>query len=254
MTLNLKNDFRQVIDDDHFKVRSLSIEEMVRWHNPDIIGVQELTETMLPYFHAMGETYIFYGSGRCEKGSPIQERCCILFKKDKFSFVEGSTFWLSDTPDNVGSKYIGSVFPRIATIAVLKDKETGTLFTVCNTHLDHISGRIRFKQACVLQKELEKRKKGEFLIVTGDFNSVLLQPPLQLLLAKENPLCLQPTVCEADSCTLRFFTHGLPRHTLAIDHILISRSLKPVKTEIIHSLFMGVYPSDHYPTIVTIES
>ena len=51
LTLNLKTDLPFTRGQRLFSHRIHSIEEMIRWHDPDLIGVQELTEEMLQETH-----------------------------------------------------------------------------------------------------------------------------------------------------------------------------------------------------------
>ena len=62
----------------------------------------------------------------------------IAYRKERFQSVILETFWLSPTPYVPGSRYpVQSMCPRTATDVVFKDMETGKVFRVINTHLDH---------------------------------------------------------------------------------------------------------------------
>ena len=141
MTLNVKN----ASITSSFAKRAISIQELVRWHDPDIIGTQELIDPMIDYLPELTETYTFYGKARGSAGN-TNERTCLLFKKDRFELLRGDTFWLSSTPDVRGSRFLESLFPRISTFALLKDKLTEQTFTFANTHLDHLLPATRAKR------------------------------------------------------------------------------------------------------------
>ena len=121
MSLNLKNTGPLNIGSMAFEDRVSSIEELICWNDPDLIGIQELTDDMIPFLPHTFDAYQFYGKARGNEDLYANERCCILFKKDRFDILSGSTFWLSDTPDKCGSFYPGSIYPRIATIGILQD-------------------------------------------------------------------------------------------------------------------------------------
>lgn len=255
LTLNLKTDLPFTRGQRLFSHRIHSIEEMIRWHDPDLIGVQELTEEMLPHMDKLMETYTFYGRGRNRDGIHFaDERNCILYKKDRFEFLHGGTFWLSDTPDVQGSRYPTSIYPRIATWAVLKDRETGEVFTFANTHLDHLLTNTKFKQVIVLKKQMMKKKEGSFLAMTGDFNTYLSSSALQALLDRDNPLDLEDTDPENAGSTIRGFVESTTTHYLPIDHIFLSRSCHVINSRVLKSLYMGNYPSDHAPVLTVFDS
>ena len=112
MTLNIQNSLRSSA----FDARVRSIDAMVAFHNPDLIGMQELTDDMIHKLPGMSDTYAFYGKRR-ESIRPADERCCVLYRKTRFRFISGKTRWLSDTPEVPGSRHFGSQFPRIVTYA-----------------------------------------------------------------------------------------------------------------------------------------
>ena len=64
MTLNVKN----ASITSSFAKRAISIQELVRWHDPDIIGTQELIDPMIDYLPELTETYTFYGKARGSAG------------------------------------------------------------------------------------------------------------------------------------------------------------------------------------------
>ncbi len=247
MTLNVKNG--SITSD--FSKRASSIQEMVRWHDPDLIGTQELTEPMTQYLPELSEKYAFYGKSRGSKGHS-DERNCILFRKDRFEFLHGETFWLSPSPDVTGSKFFESMFPRIATLAVLRDKVTDKIFTFSNTHLDHLLPSVRTKQAAVLRDKLIELNEGEFLILTGDFNSSYLSMAVHTLVSCPE-LSLKDTVPSDGRSTIRAFVQAGSSFFRPIDHILVSKHLEVLKSEIITGMYMGRYPSDHCPVLTVIR-
>ncbi len=247
MTLNIHNNMRS----SSFDRRVRSICSMTSFHDPDLIGVQELTDDMIGKLSEMADTYAFFGKRR---GSPgvTNERCCVLYRKTRFRFISGHTFWLSDTPEIAGSKCHGSVFPRIVTIAELEDNETGCRFTFANTHLDAVFAPVRARQSEALRKILLKEKTGDFLILTGDFNCAF--PALAVSsLVKDDELYLKDTVPDDGRATLRSFIQAGSSRYRPIDHVLVSRDLEVTKSEIISGLYMGMYPSDHFPVLTFIN-
>lgn len=247
MTLNIWNGGMA----SSFQKRAASIQAMIHWHDPDIIGIQELTESMLKDLPELSGTYMFYGKARGSL-SRFDERCCVLFKKSRFSFLEGETFWLSATPDKPGSSFQYSVFPRIATIAFLQDNLSGQQFTFANTHLDHLLPMIRTRQAEVLRDKLKQKQHGAFTVLTGDFNCSFPSPALSVL-TKDEQLNLKDTVPTDSVTTLRNFIQASSSRFRPIDHILVSKDMTVLKSEIITGMYMGRYPSDHNPVLTVLQ-
>lgn len=246
MTLNLKNGGSA----EEFARRSPSILEMIRRYDPDLIGVQELMDFMIPGLSEVQESYTFFGKAR--GSSRANERCCVLFRKDRFTFLEGATFWLSDQPDVKGSKFGESIFPRIATYAVLNDSLSEKTLTFANTHLDHLLPPARTKQTNVLCRVLGETKKGDCLFLTGDFNSSILSAAVRRI-ADDPVLKVKDTVPNDAASTIRGFIQPSSSGYRPIDHVFVPDDLTVVKSEVIKDMFLGRYPSDHNPVITTVR-
>ncbi|MBQ9046869.1 MAG: endonuclease/exonuclease/phosphatase family protein [Solobacterium sp.] len=247
LSLNMRTDSFAILPGSSFRYRAKAVCQLVDEYEPDLIGVQELTERMPAQLGDLSERYTFYGSGRYGNRSASDERCCILFRKDRFRFVSGQTFWLSETPDQPGSKFTGSMFPRIATYAVLEDIENGLTFTMCNTHMDVLFPFIREKQCAVLKDVLHRKREGSFLVLTGDFNAPLSSRAMQEICGGENILKLKDALPAEAGTTIRSLIQAAASRYRPIDHMFLSKELEVDEAKIIRALFMGTYPSDHYP-------
>lgn len=255
MTLNMKTDEPFTANRHLFSSRAKSIRECIRWNNPDFIGMQEFKDFMANQLGPIADEYMFYGAGRMKDArSRHNERCCICWKKNRFDLLEGSTFWLSHTPEEPGSHFLESIYPRIATLVVLKDRETKEIFTLCNTHLDHVLPAARFKQAAVLMEELSKRARGSFVVLTGDFNTTSTSAAVQHILERGRAWKLQDAIPATLGTTMHDFLASSAHHYRPIDHIFLSENVSVEKSEIISSLYMGVYPSDHCPVMAVFDS
>ena len=118
-----------------FSIKSEMYRKMIAELLPDVVGMQEVTTTWRKWL----DSYVFNDSyaGVGEPRSAGGEANPIYYRKDKFELVDSGTFWLSGTPDRVGSSVEGANYPRICTWVILKDKTTGIRFAHMNTHLDH---------------------------------------------------------------------------------------------------------------------
>lgn len=150
-----------------FFVRSEMMTEFVSEWMPDSIGMQEVTSTWRKELEAtcFGEQYSSVGNAKMSTG----EMNAIFYRNDKFTLVDSGTFWLSDTPDVVGSMIEGSGEPRTCTWARLKNKNTAAEFVHLNVHLDINGSAVRVKQGQALMEFV--RGLGDVpMILTGDFN------------------------------------------------------------------------------------
>ncbi|MBR4455065.1 MAG: endonuclease/exonuclease/phosphatase family protein [Solobacterium sp.] len=245
MTLNMKNESVT-----SFRRRKNSLAELVREQDPDLIGVQELMDFMIAELPELFETYCFFGKAR-QSSDKTNERCCILYRRDRFRLIRGKTIWLSDTPD-VPSKFQDSIFPRIATMAVLEDRTCGIRFTFANTHLDHLLPSARMKQVRVFKTVLEDYREGAFTAVTGDFNTTLVSKPLQDLIS-DRFLHVKDTAPHDGRTTIRGFIQASASRYRPIDHIFVSEEPEVIASSIHSGMVLGVYPTDHCPITTVIR-
>ena len=126
--------------------RKEMVAQIIRFHRTDFVGIQEglphqleQMDKMLPYFDRIGV-------GR-NAGEDPGEYSAIYYKKSRFELLENETFWLSKTPDEIGSVGWDAALPRIVTWGKFKDSRTGKLFFVFNTHFDHRGEEARAESA-----------------------------------------------------------------------------------------------------------
>ena len=152
------------------KTRSQLIVSALKQYAPDSFGVQEATEEWMEILKDdLGDMYDFAGESR--NGTYEGEYSAVFYLKDKYELLDSGTIWLSETPEIPGSKIEESSYPRIATWAVLRNKDTDKVYTHINTHLDHILESARVKQVTILTKKIVELKKYGTVVCTGDFNS-----------------------------------------------------------------------------------
>ena len=247
MTLNMLTDVIYSFGDDRFSRRIIGMNEMIRTHHPDLIGVQELTGKMFRYMDEIFNEYELIGENRHSR--ILNEYSAILYKKDKFDVLENDTYWLSPEPKAKGSRFRLSQFPRIVTYALLKDKETGETFTFFNTHLDQTFNSVRKKQAEVLRGIILDKQKGKFTAVTGDFNALSDSDPLRVLCDAG----LKDTAMDSLGSTLRGKIGSAIQRNRPIDHILISEHIEAYKLIKIDQKYDGYWVSDHYPLMIEME-
>ena len=154
--------------------------QLVAQYEPDIICMQEVTEEWSRILQAdYSASYEIYGCTQYGHASTEGSANSLLFRRDRFLFLNGGTFWLSQTPDKESSMldYVG--LPRICTWVLLKDLQTGRLFYVENAHLHNGSGagasQVRRNQVQILSSYMTSQyaRLGDYpVFLVGDFNTV----------------------------------------------------------------------------------
>ena len=239
-------------DDEEGSVKNRSVisAAIIRQYAPDTVGVQEATGEWMSVLSDKLKNYACVGEHRDE--NPNSEHSAVFYLKDKFTFLDSGTIWLSDTPEVKYTKYKESACTRIATWVVLENKKTGLKYAHINTHLDHMSDSSRALQTEVLKGKIAELEKAGFPVVcTGDFNA---EP--------ESEAYAKMTVSANDSRKVAFKSdEGITFHGYGkvkegsvgpIDYAFVSKDVKVEAYRIIRNTVKGMYPSDHYPIMVDV--
>lgn len=150
--------------------------DTIEKESPDIIGFQEVTDSMRKTMRDSLTEYITIGCGR--DSHYHDEAMLIAYKKDLFELIEVKNVWLSETPNIPGSKYglDHSGCPRMYTAILLKHDDIKEPFWFINTHLDHEGAQARALESAQLCNDIS-RLNGKF-ILTGDFNATPNAPEI----------------------------------------------------------------------------
>ena len=224
---------------------------VLKAYAPDSFGVQECTPRWKRIFaYNLGDKYACVGKSRDFFG-PFTEYSAIYYHRDKYDVIDSGTFWLSETPDKPYTKSFDSACARIATWALLENKETGERYTHINTHLDHVLESTRQEQMKVLI-EYVKKVTGEVpVVMTGDVNDYEGSPVYNVACDMFN----DARFVAADTDTGRTFTkYGKYEEDGegAIDFIFTDKKLTVNLYKVIRDTVKGIYPSDHYPIVADI--
>jgi endonuclease/exonuclease/phosphatase family metal-dependent hydrolase len=250
--------------------------ELIRYHDFDIFGAQEVEEHQLKNMLDSLPGYSYIGVAR-EDGKSIGEYVPVLFKSDKFDLLESGCFWLSETPD-IPSKGWDAECYRIVTYGKFSVKKDGFIFWMFNTHFDHRGVQARKESAkLILQKIKDLTEPGDKIILTGDFNVDQNSEVYSFIKSSGS------VVDAYDSATLRLAWHGTANNfeqdivtASRFDCIFVSPSFKVGRygiltdtyrdyvdsrkivlpnfsSEIIFTKAILRLPSDHYPVKVELN-
>ena len=250
MTFNI----RYGIADDkenHWDNRKALVIDRIKTFDPDLIGMQECRDDLQAKFIKRNlANYGFHGVRREGGGDTTLEMAPILFKESVFQLIRRGHFWLSDTPQVVGSKSWGSTFPRTATWVELLHLASSRSFIFLNTHFDYEPSAID-ESAKLLKTWSDQIIEAHPLIVTGDFNANKNSSAYQLL---ANDISLFDVYKQAHPSNKNDGTfHGYGNDVTAIDWILATDHFEVNNAEIDRFHVGNLYPSDHYPVTATMQ-
>ncbi len=233
-----------------WKKRRELLRDTIAQLNADLIGVQELTPIMKLYLSNELSDYNFVGKGR---GGPILDEHSDIAVRNGIGIEYNATFPLAK---GKSGRYLSIrsplswIFPRICTIVELK--LGGKRIRMFNTHLDVSSESARIFELKLVCRRMEELNSSDPLptILTGDFNASPNSRAIQLLKSFELPR-LSSVSESAEGGTYHFFKGK--ESNMRIDHVFASPEFSVVSSEIVRTSQNGVYPSDHYPLLVTLS-
>ena len=233
------------------KNRSKITLAIINQYLPDSLGVQEATGEWLDILtEGLGEKYAYVGEARDRKGYK-SEFSAVFYRKDKYNLIDSGTIWLSETPGVKYSKSFDSVCHRVASWAVLENKETGEKHTHLNTHLDHVLEKTRTAQIKVFIDKLTELKQYGNVFCTGDFNA---EPTSEAYAGMLRATDDARTVAKNSDEGITFHNYGTVEEFSAgpIDYIFVPKGTRVDTFKIIRNTAKDMYPSDHYPVVADI--
>lgn len=239
------------------------LQNLVNENKFDFICFQEVLYNQLHYIQNILPNYSFYCKGREDKNEDDLfkgEMCPIFYLHNNFDYVNGNTFWLSKTPNEMSCSF-GNSIPRICTFANFRDKRENhenenknkNDIIIYNTHLDHLSKNAQIEGIKLIKKEILKNYiKNSHIFLTGDFN---FNPDpdfdgYKLALSYEFNLYDSCSEKSKSIITYHEFLGDKYKYNHHIDYVLYSENNKCVFYEINKETIKDKFPSDHYPIIV----
>ncbi len=223
---------------------------LIQHLHPDLIGTQELLQRQgddlvagLPYYRWFG---------RDRHGGHTDEHMGIFYRPDRLRIVEHGDFWLSETPEVVGSMSWGTDLARMANWAIFETRrQPSRRFLFVDTHLPHRDqdADARRRAADVIVARLPRIAKGLPVVLAGDMNAVPSSSAYATLSAALSDARKQAEVRRGPENTFHDFT-GIPDRR--IDYLFLRGvHATEVETSTIHQ--GATYPSDHFPVWATLR-
>ena len=226
------------------------IYDKLRTERPDVVAFQEVTGHISDFLRqSLSDIYDFYTFFRSENFDG--EGITIATLKDSIVCHSIDSFWLSPTPRVPGSRFAEqSSCPRVASVGVYRERATGRLIRICNTHLDHISDEARVLGVSLLLDRLAAMNEEYPLptVLLGDLNAAPNSATIRVI--KESPLAL---IELTDKIPVTFHDYGTME--AKIDYIFGTPDLAASASVVgaWRDEHNGVYLSDHYPIFVDVE-
>ncbi|AWI10649.1 endonuclease/exonuclease/phosphatase family protein [Ereboglobus luteus] len=252
------------------------ISSLIRFHDFDFVGTQEVKPNQLADMLKLMPEYAHIGVGR-DDGTEKGEHCALFYKKDKYTLLEQDTFWLSETPGIAGSKGWDARYARICTWGKFQSK-TGAKQTVYifNLHMDHKGVQAREESAKLVLKMMKSIAGKSPALIMGDFNVTQISAPYAVL-AKSNYV----TDC-FDAAPIKHLPNGTfngfnvnRRTDERIDHIFVTKQFTVERYAILGECYwipvpkelmkegdtekslakkgLPKLPSDHFPVAVKVR-
>lgn len=239
-----------------------------------IVGMQEVLYDQLTDLQRLLPDYDYEGVGR-DDGKRKGEYSPIFWRRADWEKLNGGTFWLSTTPDVVGSVGWDAALTRIATYVLLRHRQTGRPLMCINTHFDHVGHQARQESArLILQKAKEIINAASSLndqtnnlpndlptpfVLTGDFN-IAMSDAAYHVITHDATFPILDTYMQGAPHEGPFYTwHDYGRISVdratKIDYIFASPSIGVLRTSIQqddrseHPLHL----SDHNPVVATLD-
>ncbi len=222
---------------------------ILRFHRPDIIGLQEALPAQVADIDADLPGYDWVGASR--DGGDDGELTPLFYRADRLGLEWSRTRWLSQEPDVPGSRGWDADTPRTVVAALLTDRTMNRRLRVYNTHFDN-HGKIALEHSVDLIREwavADASEDGEPSVVLGDLNMTEgsgAYSRLTEMFSDAIRSAVEP----------RFgpdYTYVGPGFRVAerpgtrYDYILTGAGVRALRSATLTDSLHGRYPSDHLP-------
>lgn len=253
MTFNIRYDNDWDLEHS-WTLRKQRVTNKIKEHQPDLLGVQEAMKNQVDYLLHMLDNYDFVGVGRGD-GKDKDEFAAILYNKSRLTLIDSHTFWLSETPDKVGSMGWDSACTRICTWAKFEDKYSQKNFYHFNTHFDHEGEVAQVESANLILDKVNELADQNPVIVMGDLNVTPNSSTYKILTGQQIEKTTQSKEFLTDICIDEegnplmegTFTDFGRVPAFKIDYILIKNSIEVINYIIDADYEEGIITSDHFP-------
>lgn len=240
--------------DNRWPRRTRIVHQQIAAAEADFIGMQEVRPNQYDDLAKMiGDDYD--ALQRTRQVDPARgEACTLWWRSDRWRLDpdDHGTFWLSESPDQPGSKSWDSALPRICTWGRFIHQQTGRTLYVYNTHFDHRGDEARRQSARLIAGRIKQRKHADDpVILTGDFNAGEQSVPINTL--REAGFVDTFGAVHPDESIGTFGAWVGKTDGARIDYIFTLGELRAVAAKVHTAAIDGRWPSDHFAVTATLE-
>ncbi len=250
--------------EDAWPKRRDRVAELLQELAPDLIGLQEVLPSQRDDLRERLPGYEIYSVGR-DDGADRGEASTILWKRERFEQQGVETFWLSPTPEQVGSKGWDAALPRIVSHVTLRDRSSGRVVHLFNTHFDHQSETARRESGSLLRRRILESVGNDAWVAIGDLNARPDSVPLRRLRGLNDDGSVDPDA--VDSVWLDAYESAAKRTGpdstwngfreiepgQRIDHLIVAPTTTVESFDVLDRRYDGRFPSDHLPIVGTLR-
>jgi len=230
------------------------VREVIQKAAPDVLGTQEGLYGQLKDIASDLPEFDWIGLGR--EGGSKGEFMAVFFRKARLEPLTYDHFWLSDTPDVIGSATWGNSNRRMVTWIKFRDRVTSGEFFLFNTHFDHQIQPAREKSAELVRQRITALNTKLPVLLIGDFNAAAQTNKAYQILTSgqflsDAWLSARERVGEGVG-TFNDFKAVQPNGP-RIDWILTRGEAQVERAEILTFSQNGQFPSDHFPVVARLR-
>ncbi len=225
--------------------------DVIDRYNPALMGTQELFQRQGDYIIEKLPRYKWLGRDR--RGGHEDEHMGIFYDPSRVELVESGDFWLSKTPNKVGSESWDVSLPRMVSWAKFNAAGGGGFYFL-NTHFPHRreDEQARRHAARVIVEQVRAIFPAEApIVLTGDFNAPGGEEVWRELGAEFDDARDLAQERRGPAGTSSGFEGRIDGRR--IDWILLRGPWKASSVETVVVERDGRYPSDHFPVVAVIE-
>lgn len=234
--------------------RSEMVKGLISFHDFDIFGTQEAFDYMLDEVLEVGG-YAYIGVGR-DDGISNGEHSAIFYKTERLKLLDSGNFWLSETPEIPSKGWDAKCCNRICTWGKFYDKQSRETFYLFNVHYDHQGQIARAESSRLLLNRVREIAGGKVKVfVTGDFNAVPTDEPIQILSSDGLLSDSYDVTKQLPYGTVTTFNGFKVDHhpQYRIDYIWVTDPDCVNKYGVINDIQNSRFPSDHFPVMIEVE-
>lgn len=248
MTYNLK--FASTNPPNAWPVRRPLVREVIQQIAPDVFGTQEGLYEQLKDIASDLQDYEWIGQGR--EGGSRGEFMAVFYRKARFEPLAYDYFWLSGTPEVIGSSTWGNRNRRMVTWVKFLDRQTKKEFFLWDTHFDDQVQAARENAAKLVRERVAALGTKLPLILTGDFNAAGGTNAAYKILTgggffADTWMTAKERKGEGINTSNGF--QAIRHNGVRIDWILTRGDVVADSVEIVTFSRDGQFPSDHFPVV-----